>query len=1266
MLAPTLPTPLAFDHALFAQSQLLLQKLYFSSSATGAQLAVCLTAQGQVAVSERKAELDARLEALEAAAWIKPHGTQRWTLTCDGMLALILAAQHGLCALTLPSEPTSTQALIFAFSQGAAAELIAPLPVALLSDWLDSPLLVACQAGLSEAWQQVLDHQARWQQQLDAHAMNDSVSQWLFAPADEVALLSAWPALSAVLAAGSETALHEALTQAQAEPAAETSLLDLLLLGWWQCVDLPAAARYQRYLSVNEAFAADLLKAYGQGRVFSAQNLFDSLQLPLAQVPWGYLWLDLCLLASQGAHHVAQEKLRQWDLSEVLQAPPAHRLMAQCQDRLRLLQGQPPLHAPLRVLRVNLESAVTDDADSEAKPASGNWLNWLQGLGRASGVPKVQERLMWQLLAEGRELECRLQKTNAKGEWTAGRRIDVSVLASQYPALLAEEDWALVRLLSAGASRLPAAIWPLLARHPRLCNSKGQPLQLALRAPLLQLVPVDSGLSARLYPASCAAGASILPLAPDLWQVSLAPAQLLAKLPALSAIPPLDSAGYAALQSTLDSVPGLPWYSDDLQLKGNASLAPWPGQAVVQLDWRKGQLNMALVTRQDELPTLPLGSGESMVPQAWVPTAERSAAPVVKHYWQRDLLAEREQAEQLRAQLGLALAGRQWRFEGEEALGIITALPQWVAAGVPIDWHPDSNRLKKLEETALSLRIEQRQEWFQVEGDLRLDEGQVLDLRLILRQLTPGARTVQLDEQTSIVLSDQLAERLTTLGSMLDDEQRFTRQLAYPLRQLLSAISNQGDAGWQALQTQWQTPAECPLALLELLRDYQKEGVYWLANLAQHGFGACLADDMGLGKTLQALTLLRLRASDGPALVVVPKSVVTNWQEEVLRFAPELNVVAFDNPAKRPELIRHAKAGDIILLNYGMLAGLSSALKAQRWASIVLDEAQQIKNASTLRAKLLFQLSGDFRLALSGTPIENHLGELWSLFSFINPGLLGSQSEFKRRFGKAAKDAGHMARLRAIISPFILRRLKQEVLTELPAKTEIVHHIALSSEERELYEATRREVVAQVQSSDGRTLMHVLSGLTRLRRLCCSPELVMPAWPHTASKLDEAMALLAEAIEGGHRVLVFSQFVDLLSLLRARIETAGWDYCYLDGGCSAKSRQQSLLRFRAEPVPLFLISLKAGGTGLNLTQADTVLHLDPWWNPAVEDQASDRAHRMGQTQPVTVYRLVCEQTVEEKIVALHGEKRALADGLLSGQSDAAALDVESLRSLLMG
>ena len=422
--------------------------------------------------------------------------------------------------------------------------------------------------------------------------------------------------------------------------------------------------------------------------------------------------------------------------------------------------------------------------------------------------------------------------------------------------------------------------------------------------------------------------------------------------------------------------------------------------------------------------------------------------------------------------------------------------------------------------------------------------------------------------------------------------------------------------------------------------------------------------DMGLGKTLQALTLLRQRHALGPALVIVPKSLVLNWQQEAARFAPGLNMIALDQHHDRQTALQDLKSGDVVLVNYGLLGNLNEPLQAQHWASVVADESQQIKNAATQRAKVLFTLNADFRLALSGTPVENHLGELWSLFNFINPGLLGNQTQFKQRFGKAARDPKHLAQLRGVISPFVLRRLKQQVLTELPEKTEIVHHVSLSDEERALYEATRLEAIQEMQSGEGHALIKLLASLTRLRRVCCSPALLMNDWKKSQSKLDAAMELITEAIENNHRILVFSQFVDLLTLLRQRLEIAKLDHCYLDGSCSSKQRQSAVSRFQQENIPLFLISLKAGGTGLNLTQADTVIHLDPWWNPAVEDQASDRAHRMGQTQPVTVYRLVCEHTVEEKIVALHAEKRALADGLLSEQAEVTGLDVEVIKGLL--
>lgn len=1244
------------------------------------------------------------LNRLERLGLIRQRTEQQWSLTAEGTLTLILAVRSGACPMPdwrrVPSVTGQevAQGVVRELCLGEAGQIPAYYQSAELLSLLDLPDARRLLPGSSPAWQTLLLEHFALQTLLDAEpeaswplaslvtpcapALAARVKvlatewEWLCGPlTGEVT--THWPSLQQLAEREDEQPLAErlqrALGQWQVQEGAGSwprMFSALLWLGWLQQADPVQGSeqrkKWQRSLGNGSPLLADLLGQWAGDRHGQAVGLFDTLQLPLEELHWGYLWLDLCALARHGEQSPQVTILHKWDLSHLLEAEPRHRLMAFCQDLLRLLLGQGAVRAPLHSLRASPLDEDEEGAQGEEgkAPASASWLNWLQGLGRSSGVRKPQERLVWLLHAEGPELECKIQKQSTKGEWTAGRRVDPALLSTQYANLLDEADWALVRTLQRNMGKLPREAWRPLADHPRLFNAKGQKLQLAISAPLLQIVPGEgahdpaaqgAGMRALLSPAAAARGAHIVPLAQDLWQLILTPQALLDRLPALEAIPALPPAGLDELQRTLDAIPDLPWHSQVAGLKGNAELAPWPGIPSVQLDWQEGQLVVQLVTREGDLPPLPLGKGEAIVRQG---IREY-------HYWQRDLAAEKAEAQRLRNQLPIGLPGNEWKLDGEQALTLVNALPELVDAGVVVHWHQDSARLKSLDEAALSLRIERRQDWFQVEGALALDEHQILDLRLILRQLTPGQRTVQLDEKTSLMLSDKLVERLTMLGAMLDTEQRINNKLAYPLARLLSVITTEGDAAWQNLQQEWQQEVSCPPELLTALRDYQKEGVRWMATLAHHGFGACLADDMGLGKTLQALMVLRMRQHLGPALVVVPKSVVTNWQEEVARFAPELEVVVFEHPAERATLIQQARAGQIILVNYGMLGSLSQALKSRHWASMVLDEAQQIKNAGTQRAKLLFQLDGDFRLALSGTPIENHLGELWSLFTFINPGLLGSLGEFKRRFGKAVKDPRHMAMLRAVISPFILRRLKQQVLTELPDKTEIIHHISLSPEERQLYEATRREVVQQVQSADGRALMHVLSGLTRLRRLCCSPQLVMPEWSQTSSKLDEAMNLLEEAIDGGHRVLVFSQFVDLLSLLRARIAQKQWDYCYLDGGCSAKSRQESILRFRHEAVPLFLISLKAGGTGLNLTQADTVLHLDPWWNPAVEDQASDRAHRMGQTQPVTVYRLVCEQTVEEKIVALHDEKRALADGLLSGQSEVKGLDVESLRALLM-
>jgi SNF2 family DNA or RNA helicase len=354
-----------------------------------------------------------------------------------------------------------------------------------------------------------------------------------------------------------------------------------------------------------------------------------------------------------------------------------------------------------------------------------------------------------------------------------------------------------------------------------------------------------------------------------------------------------------------------------------------------------------------------------------------------------------------------------------------------------------------------------------------------------------------------------------------------------------------------------------------------------------------------------------------------------------------------------------------------MLQSDAEHFSAQHWHSVVLDEAQVIKNAATKRSQAAMALTADFKMIASGTPVENHLGELWNLFRFINPGLLGSRERFVERFSnpiERGNQAGKQARqhLKKLIQPFILRRTKTQVLSELPSRTEITLQVTLSDEERHLYEALRQEAIEKighVNPADGKT-MQVLAEITKLRRFCCHPQLVMKNATISGSKLAVFAETVEELLDNRHKALVFSQFVDHLALVRTWLEEKGISYQYLDGSTPALERKKRVDAFQAGQGDVFLISLKAGGTGLNLTAADYVIHLDPWWNPAVEDQASDRAHRMGQLRPVTIYRLVTQDTIEEKILALHAEKRDLADSLLEGGEVAGKMDTAALLRLL--
>ena len=460
------------------------------------------------------------------------------------------------------------------------------------------------------------------------------------------------------------------------------------------------------------------------------------------------------------------------------------------------------------------------------------------------------------------------------------------------------------------------------------------------------------------------------------------------------------------------------------------------------------------------------------------------------------------------------------------------------------------------------------------------------------------------------------------------------------------------------------------------LRPYQKEGLAWLQFLREQNLAGILADDMGLGKTAQTLAHLLLEKESGrldrPSLIVLPTSLIFNWKNEAARFAPGLKVLSLQGPERKirfPEIDRH----DVVLTTYPLLWRDAEELTQHRYHLLILDEAQTVKNAQSQSAEAVRKIDARHRLCLTGTPLENHLGELWSQFDFLLPGFLGSSKQFNRHWRIPIEKQGDTARrdlLARRIRPFVLRRKKEEVARELPPKTIIVRSIELEGSQRDLYETVRAAMDAKVRdeiASKGfaRSQIVILDALLKLRQVCCDPRLLKArsaARVSERAKLDLLMAMLPELVEEGRRILVFSQFTSMLALIEAELNAIGLPYTLLTG--ATDDRETPIRRFQDGEVPIFLISLKAGGVGLNLTAADTVIHYDPWWNPAVENQATDRAHRLGQDKPVFVYKLIVSGSIEEKILALQERKAELAAGILSddravalkfGNDDLAAL-----------
>lgn len=476
---------------------------------------------------------------------------------------------------------------------------------------------------------------------------------------------------------------------------------------------------------------------------------------------------------------------------------------------------------------------------------------------------------------------------------------------------------------------------------------------------------------------------------------------------------------------------------------------------------------------------------------------------------------------------------------------------------------------------------------------------------------------------------------------------------------------------------------EVPSELENIFREYQKKGFLWLKTLEYNGFGGILADDMGLGKTLQVIGLLaanaaeqdgeKAAAEDRAALIVCPASLVYNWKHEFEKFAPTLSVtMVTGTAAERAEIIKNARGCDILLTSYDLLKRDIREYEGYRFRCQVIDEAQYIKNHNTQAAKAVKTIQAAFKLALTGTPVENRLSELWSIFDYLMPGFLYGYTRFRQELELPIVqngDADTTKRLQKLIAPFVLRRLKKDVLTDLPDKVEETVVAQLSGEQQKLYDAHVKRLMLMLDKQSEEEFrsskITILSELTKLRQLCCDPGLIYEDYRGESAKLELCIHMLQNAVEGGHKVLLFSQFTSMLDRLAERLSAEKIGYYMLTGATDKAKRAELTAAFAEDAVPVFLISLKAGGTGLNLTAADMVIHYDPWWNQAVQNQATDRAHRIGQKHVVNVYKLVMKDTIEENILKLQEKKRELADQILNGENlNGSGLTREDLMELL--
>ena len=617
-------------------------------------------------------------------------------------------------------------------------------------------------------------------------------------------------------------------------------------------------------------------------------------------------------------------------------------------------------------------------------------------------------------------------------------------------------------------------------------------------------------------------------------------------------------------------------------------------------------------------------------------------------------------------------------------ISIVQLLPliEWVQQNnetCEMEWL-ENCRIKyrgKLNCSNFNIALKSKNNWFEVVGDVCVDNEKTMSLYQLLQQMhkSDKSKYVKIGDNEYIKLSNDLKRVLRQIDTATTENRSHLLMVPAAIG-LMDEVVNHSDihvkrnaavdALIQKMKDAEKLHPQVPKTLNAQLRNYQEAGFEWMSKLTAWGAGACLADDMGLGKTLQTITLLLEQAQSGPSLIVVPASLVPNWRKELSRFAPTLNVFVLNDEVNREQAIEQISRNEVLVTTYALLTIHQQQLSQKSWNVVVLDEAHTIKNPNTKMSKAAMTLKAERKVILTGTPIQNHLSELWNLFQFINPGLLGNAEQFKKKYIipiEENKNKERQGQLKKLISPFLLRRTKGEVIEELPEKNDINLPVELSDNELAMYELHRKKAEELALAEEG-VKLSTLSEITKLRQMACSISLVDKTWMKTSSKLSTFIALAESLNDSGGRALVFSQFTSFLAEVRQVMDKIKLPYLYLDGATPIRKREEIVDEFQKGNYPFFLISLKAGGLGLNLTAANYVIHLDPWWNPAVEQQATDRAYRIGQRNDVTVYHLIAQHTIEEKIIRLHKTKRDLADSLLEGGDMIRALTQEEILDLL--